>query len=269
MKKHILLFIFLFLAAIGIEYELSPYTQGAITGSQYGHVGLCLALMLIYIIPAGLILTRLAKKWQTPLATMGLALIGGMFISGWLASHGNQFAQEFFQHLGLGKTFMDHWEPAISPPLVEEPAKLLAAGLALCLLPVKNLKSILLVGISSGLGFQISEDLSYIHSDLKEGFVFTISDTLYRITGSISSHWLYTGLALTGLAVYWLYQKKEPKKAKLGLFYFLAAFLLHFLWNSPFTAIHTPFPLTTPFAAALHLFVFYLFYQQVVKKEGV
>ena len=267
MKKQILLCIFLFLAAIGIEYELSPYTQGALTGSQYGHLGLCVLLMLIYIIPASLILTRLAKKWQTPLASMGLALIGGMFIAGWLASYGNDFAQNFFSHLKLGKTFMEHWEPAISPPLVEEPAKLLAAGLAIWLLPVKNIKSLLLVGISSGLGFQISEDLAYIHSDLKEGFVFTVSDTLYRITGSISSHWLYTGLALTGLAIYLTYKKAEPKKAKRGLLYFLAAFLLHFLWNSPFTAIQTSLPLTTPLAAALHLFIFYLFYQQLLAKE--
>ena len=47
-------------------------------------------------------------------------------------------------------------------PLVEEPLKLAAFIFAVYVVPTKSYKGLLLVAITAGLGFQISEDFSYI-----------------------------------------------------------------------------------------------------------
>ncbi|MCB6443070.1 PrsW family glutamic-type intramembrane protease, partial [Streptococcus salivarius] len=85
----------------------------------------------------------------------------------------------------LSISFINDLESAIVAPLVEEPLKLIGVAFALYLVPVKNLKSILLLGIVAGFGFQISEDFSYILSDMSEGFSFAISGILGRVVGSI------------------------------------------------------------------------------------
>jgi len=83
MKKNIVLFIFLLLSAIGLEYETQAYTTGSMSGTSYGIVGLSALLALLYIIPALLLIRQLGKKWQTPAVSLGVALLGGLFISGW------------------------------------------------------------------------------------------------------------------------------------------------------------------------------------------
>ncbi|CYK27676.1 repair protein [Streptococcus pneumoniae] len=68
-------------------------------------------------------------------------------------------------------------------PLVEEPLKLLPLVFVLALIPVRKLKSLFLLGIASGLGFQMIEDIGYIRTDLPEGFDFTIVVTAIALYG--------------------------------------------------------------------------------------
>ncbi|CAG5890795.1 repair protein [Streptococcus pneumoniae] len=65
-------------------------------------------------------------------------------------------------------TFLNAFESAIVAPLVEESLKLLPLVFVLALIPVRKLKSLFLLGIASGLGFQMIEDIGYIHTDLPE-----------------------------------------------------------------------------------------------------
>ncbi len=113
-------------------------------------------------------------------------------------------------------TLLSDLENAIAAPLVEEPLKLLAVAFAVYLVPVKKLKSFLMLGITAGMGFQISEDFSYILSDLPEGFSFTISGILGRITGGVASHWLYTALTTLGLALMLRYAKTQKTTSEQG-----------------------------------------------------
>lgn len=74
-------------------------------------------------------------------------------------------------------------------PLVEEPLKLAAFIFAVYVVPTKSYKGLLLVAITAGQGFQISEDFSYILSDLPDGFLIQSQEflvellVLYRLTG--------------------------------------------------------------------------------------
>ena len=264
MKKNIVLFIFLLLSAIGLEYETQTYTTGSMSGTSYGIVGLSALLALLYIIPSLLLIRQLGKKWQTPALSLGVALLGGLFISGWTSGLANTYIHEWGS-TSFPNTLLSDLENAIAAPLVEEPLKLLAVAFAVYLVPVKKLKSFLMLGITAGMGFQISEDFSYILSDLPEGFSFTISGILGRITGGVASHWLYTALTTIGLALMFRFAKTQKAYFKAGLFYFLSAFVLHFLWNSPLTAIETDIPIITPAMTAVAVFIFYQAYRTAHK----
>lgn len=108
------------------------------------------------------------------------ALIGGFFITGWLAGYANTFSHEWVTARLSSKNFFYRFEDAIMAPLVEEPLKLAAFIFAVYVVPTKSYKGLLLVAITAGLGFQISEDFSYILSDLPDGFSYTISVILGR-----------------------------------------------------------------------------------------
>ena len=98
MKKNIVLFTFLLLSAIGLEYETQAYTTGSMSGTGYGIVGLSALLALLYIIPALLLIRSLGKKWQTPAFSLGVALLGGLFISGWTSGLANTLYPRVGQH---------------------------------------------------------------------------------------------------------------------------------------------------------------------------
>ncbi|KXT74857.1 hypothetical protein STRDD10_00637 [Streptococcus sp. DD10] len=264
MKKNLVLFIYLLLLCIGLQYETYSYTSGYLSGTEYGIVGLSIFLALFYIVPALLVLYYLAKSWNTPKRAVTLALLGGLFLAGWTASYLNTLIHDLISNLFPNSGFWNTFESAIVAPLVEEPLKLLPIGFTLYLLPTKNVKSLLLLGVASGLGFQIVEDFSYILSDLPDGFSFTVSGILSRMTDSMASHWIYTSLVAVGLAVF-LKAGKEFKRK--GLFFFLSAFVLHFIRNTPFSELETDIPFTGPIISALTIFSFYLLYRFIFEQE--
>lgn len=111
-------------------------------------------------------------------------------------------------------------------PLVEEPLKLAAFLFAIYMVPTKSYKGLLLVAITAGLGFQISEDFSYILSDLPDGFSYTISGILGRTVGAVSSHWLYTSFLAMGLVLIWRSRQKLINSSTVLLVFFMLAVLL-------------------------------------------
>lgn len=259
--RKIVVFIYLLLLSIGLQYETSRYTSGSLTGSEYGIVGLSIFLALFYMVPALWLLYRLTSKWETSKLSVTLSLLEGLFLAGWTASFANTYLHELITVVFPNNGFWNTYESAIVAPLVEEPLKLLPVAFVLYLAPVKNLKSLLLLGIASGLGFQIVEDFSYILSDLPDGFAYTVSGILYRTTYSISSHWIYTGLIVVGLAVMFRAGKEDSKERRSGLLFILLALGTHFVRNTPFSELETELPFTGPLVSAITIFSFYLLYQ--------
>ena len=178
MKKNSILFIFILLLCIGLQYETIYYTDGSMSGAEYGLMGVSIFLALFYMIPALYFLFRIGKKWELPKKALILSLLGGMFLSGWLSSFANTYIHDLLGVLFPDSVFLNAFESAIVAPLVEEPLKLLPLVFVLALIPVRKLKSLFLLGIASGLGFQMIEDIGYIRTDLPEGFDFTISRIL-------------------------------------------------------------------------------------------
>lgn len=263
MRKTVV-FVYLLLLSIGLQYETSRYTSGSLTGSEYGIVGLSIFLALFYIVPALYLLYHFSSKWETSKLSVTLSLLGGLFLAGWTASFANTYLHDVITAAFPDSGFWNTYESAIVAPLVEEPLKLLPLAFALYLAPVKNLKSLLLLGVASGLGFQIVEDFSYILSDLPDGFAYTVSGILYRTTYSISSHWIYTALMAVGLAL----MVKKGKKRVSGLGFMLLALVTHFVRNTPFSELETDLPFTGPLVSAVTIFSFYLLYQFVAGQKN-
>lgn len=268
MLRKLSLFTFLFLACVGLTTETHVYTYGALSGTQYGIIGLASLLALGYIIPAGLMVYHLQKKWQVNFLGLSFAFVGGLFIAGWLAGYANTWVHEWISHLSSQNIFY-RFEDAIFAPLIEEPLKLLAVLFTLFMVPTKNDRAILLMAIVAGLGFQISEDFSYILSDLPDGFSYTISGILGRTFGAISSHWLYTSLLSLGIILLWRSRGKQSQLhlRRKGIFFTLAGFLTHFLWNTPLRSMEGDFPWATGLLMAFNIFTFILLYQEIQKSN--
>ena len=257
MKKNIIVFVFILLMCIGLQYETLYYIDGSMSGTEYGVMGLSILVALCYMVPAIYFLYRIGKSWETPKKALTLSLLGGLFISGWLSSFANTYIHNLLTDLFPDSSFLNALENAIVAPLVEEPLKLLPLAFVLYLIPVKKLKSVFLMGIASGLGFQIIEDISYIRTDLSEGLAYTLSRILERVTSAIASHWTFSGLAILG--IYLLYRAYRGQKAmiKPGFSYLGLAFGTHFLFNSPIVELETEVPLAFPLVTAMTLYSFY------------
>ena len=257
MKKNIIVFVFILLMCIGLQYETLYYIDGSMSGTEYGVMGLSILVALFYMVPAIYCLYRIGKRWGTSKKALTLSLLGGLFISGWLSSFANTYIHNLLTDLFPDSSFLNALENAIVAPLVEEPLKLLPLAFVLYLIPVKKLKSVFLMGIASGLGFQIIEDISYIRTDLSEGLAYTLSRILERVTSAIASHWTFSGLAILG--IYLLYRAYRGQKAmiKPGFSYLGLAFGTHFLFNSPIVELETEVPLAFPLVTAITLYSFY------------
>ena len=257
MKKNIIVFVFILLMCIGLQYETLYYIDGSMSGTEYGVMGLSILVALFYMVPAIYCLYRIGKRWETSKKALTLSLLGGLFISGWLSSFANTYIHNFLTDLFPDSSFLNALENAIVAPLVEEPLKLLPLAFVLYLIPVKKLESVFLMGIASGLGFQIIEDISYIRTDLSEGLAYTLSRIIERATSAIASHWTFSGLAILG--IYLLYRAYRGQKAmiKPGFIYLGLAFGTHFLFNSPIVELETEIPLAFPLVTAITLYSFY------------
>ena len=231
MFRKLTLYLFLLLASIGLTYDTQSYTSGALSGSAYGIIGLSTLIALCYILPGIFLVRYLGKRWQVKPLVLVFALIGGVFITGWIAGYANTISHDWVTANLSSKSFFYRFEDALMAPLVEEPLKLAAFLFTIYMVPTKSYKGLLLVAITAGLGFQISEDFSYILSDLPDGFSYTVSGILGRTIGAVSSHWLYTSFLAMGLVLIWRSRQKliSSKYSLIGMLYACGAFAAHLL----------------------------------------
>ena len=113
MKKNSILFIFILLLCIGLQYETIYYTDGSMSGAEYGLMGVSIFLALFYMIPALYFLSVLGKKWELPKNALILSLLGGMFLSGWLSSFANTYIHDLLGVLFPDSAFLNAFESAI------------------------------------------------------------------------------------------------------------------------------------------------------------
>jgi protease PrsW len=137
---------------------------------------------------------------------------------------------------GFGASFAYDWGAALTAPVNEELAKGAGVLLLLTLAPqlIRSPFDGLILGAFVGLGFQISEDISYAFIGAANAFgdVGAAWETIVvRTLASIPSHWMYSGVFGAGL-IWFVGRPDVPARKGLGAGLMLTAMLMHGLWNA-------------------------------------
>ncbi|MBJ8325433.1 PrsW family intramembrane metalloprotease [Streptococcus pacificus] len=230
-KQKLLVAIWLFLIVYGIDFELFPLIN--YDGSAVNQVIILFSTLLlgIYIFPMSLAIRFLKNHLKTPNKFLIIALISGGLITGWLSSIGNGLVYSLLQSIGFDSYFLQDWEAALTAPFVEESIKALMTFAIIYFFKAFKKETVFMTGLTVGFGFQIVEDFAYILTDATEHIDFSIGTALSRMSGALSSHYLYTSVFTLGIFLLVTKSNDIPKK-KIITWTILPVFL-HFLWNSP------------------------------------
>jgi protease PrsW len=160
---------------------------------------------------------------------------GAVAAPGAFALLGNDAAMRLYAKT-FGASFAFDWSAALAAPIDEELAK--GAGVLLLLVLASRLIRSpfdgLILGAFIGLGFQISEDISYAWIGAADAFGnlgAANSTIVVRTLSSIPSHWMYTGIFGAGL-VWFVGRPDVPARKGLGVGLMLTAMLMHGLWDA-------------------------------------
>lgn len=235
MLKKISLFLFVLLISIGISYELDSIGLSNLNNADYLVLFLTLLLLCLYIVPSTLLLKKFSSYFNIFSYTIVLAVFGGAFIPGWLSAFGNELGASLISNLFGNTSSIVSWLDSLTAPIVEESTKFFCVLLILYLLKIRKLPEVFGVGVSVGLGFQIMEDISYVVNAASDSIQDVVPQVIIRISGSISSHWSYTGILSLGIIC--LVTKNKNISKRDGFLWFLSPIMLHFLWNSPINEV--------------------------------
>jgi RsiW-degrading membrane proteinase PrsW (M82 family) len=160
---------------------------------------------------------------------------GGVAAIGAFALLGNDAVMSLYGKT-LGASFAYDWGAAVTAPLDEELAKGAGILLLLTLAPqlIRSPFDGLILGAIVGLGFQISEDISYAFIGAADAFgdIGAAWQTIVvRTFASIPSHWMFSGVFGAGL-IWFIGRPDVPARKRLGLGLMVTAMLMHGLWDA-------------------------------------
>jgi protease PrsW len=160
---------------------------------------------------------------------------GAVAAIGAFALLGNEAVMSLYAKT-FGASFAFDWGAALAAPIDEELAKGAGILLLITLAPrlIRSPFDGLVLGALVGLGFQISEDISYAFIGAANSFgdVGAAWTTIVaRTLASIPSHWMYT--AIFGAGLVWFVGRPEvPARKGLGAGLMLTAMLMHGVWDA-------------------------------------
>ena len=196
------------LASIGLTYDTQSYTSGALSGSAYGIIGLSTLIALCYILPGIFLVRYLGKRWQVKPLVLIFALIGGVFITGWIAGYANTISHDWVTANLSSKSFFYRFEDALMAPLVEatpQTSSFLLLSIwcqqkvtrGSCLSLLRQVLASRLVKISP-IFFQICLMV----------FLIRFQGFLVETIGAVSSHWALHVLPCYGASPYMAFTSK-------------------------------------------------------------
>jgi RsiW-degrading membrane proteinase PrsW (M82 family) len=160
---------------------------------------------------------------------------GGVAAIGAFALLGNDAVMSLYAKT-FGASFAFDWGAALTAPIDEELAKGAGIVLLVTLAPqlIRSPFDGLILGAFVGLGFQISEDISYAFIGAADAFgdVGAAWATIeLRTLASIPSHWMYSGVFGAGL-IWFIGRPDVPARKGLGAGLMVTAMLMHGLWDA-------------------------------------
>lgn len=259
--KKIIVILLILLFSIGVEQEYSSIYSLDLSFNEFLRLLMSISLLSLYFIPLVIFILYLSRKSTINISLIVISILSGVFIASWMSKYGNYYADEILR-LILSKDQFEIWNAALTAPFVEEFLKASCACSILYVFKFKGSKNYLFAGIGTGLGFQLSEDVSYIILNIDGSINELIPQAFIRMSGFVSSHWMFTGIFLVG--VYCL-RNKDTKKTGVKLIAFTVS--LHVLWNSPLNNINLSFPIIPGILSTCIIYQFIKVYMFVQQKE--
>jgi protease PrsW len=200
---------------------------------------IALVVWALYAVPLLVAILTVDYFEREPWWLIAVAAVWGGLIATGLALSANEAVQSLLTTTA-GQDVAQQWGAAIAGPTDEEILKGLGVGIC-ALLATRRMRSPVdgfILGAVVGLGFQVVEDVVYtanvmaVGQDPRSALVQMF--VLRGIMGGLWSHAVYTGLFGLGLG-YALTRVQWPlvMRALAAVAGFVAAWSLHFLWNSP------------------------------------
>ncbi|MDD6351382.1 MAG: PrsW family glutamic-type intramembrane protease [Lachnospiraceae bacterium] len=225
----ICILVMLFTAGLAIN-EADFWGKDDTSVIQYLEVYSAFLPLLIYIVPFGLILRWLGRKYEMKGQELLLSVFCGAFISSAFAGQINGGFDDLMKSL-MGHSYSEDWLGSAEAGVVEEVLKLATTALLLYALNRKTLKDYLMIGMSVGLGFQIEEDLSYITESGFEKVKDAFPTALDRISCCFGSHWAYA--AVTAVGLYLIVRSTSENHRRRGICWILFVMADHYLYDTP------------------------------------
>lgn len=214
--------------------------QTATELSQYAK--LTPTALLVSVVANGLLAFVVVKLavWldlfgRVPAVLMAAAFGWGAVVATALAVHSNDLIITI-----LGKVGVTDWAAAWAAPTVEETLKLLGV-VAVAVIGrryIHRIMDCLILGMMSGLGFEVVENLLYgvqtaitnVNSDISAAVITNVA----RLVLGVGGHVMYTGITGVGIG-YFMTRQDKPAVTRIAVFAgtFTVAWVLHFAWDAP------------------------------------
>ena len=266
--NRILLYLYLVFVGIGLQFELVYLSQQDFTVTTGRDLFLNLCLLAAFFVPILLLIRKLAAKLAVSQLLLAMSLIGGAFAAGWISFAGNSMLDIFNAQFITDPEDFQIWTDALTAPFAEEFFKAALAFLVIYILNRKDLKSIFIAGLGTGLGFQMIEDLGYVARETLKADSSGMAEALGRISEGFASHTVYTAVVAVG-AFLLLSQASQRKEKLFGLWAVFCTVACHFMRNSPLVETSHRINIVAGIVFAVQIATFIEVYRRVSDKPSL
>lgn len=237
--KRAAFWLYALLLLVSLGYTLLE--QGSFLAAYPAAWALSVLLMVVVVVPVLILIYRLDQFEPEPVSLVVGAFLWGAVVAVFFSSATNSLLAAVLENTLSPDVFVS-WRAAIVAPINEELYKSLGLVVLFLIAPLEfdSLMDGLVYGAFIGLGFQAVENVQYFLQavDLAGGGdqIGPVIGVFFLrvVVGGVYSHVLFTSLVGIGFA--YVVTRREVSRALRAVVFgalYAAAFLAHFVWNSP------------------------------------
>ncbi|MEX2804322.1 PrsW family glutamic-type intramembrane protease [Streptococcus sp. H31] len=230
--RKLLIFLLGLLCFGGFMWESFIFFSLNLSAKQWQTLAVAILIfMLAYFVPLVVLVSYFSKKEKLKLSHFWLSVFAGAAGISSLSGILNHWLTNVLKAVISNQSFVSSWGGSIVPPFVEEGLKLLIALVIAYLVRAKKLSAYILIGLGVGLGFQLSEDYTYVIGAFIDKAENPLLQAFLRLETAFASHWLMTAMLCGACCI--LFVQKSKLKPRLSYLWLVYPLILHVLWNSP------------------------------------
>ena len=227
-----------YLLLVGIGFLVFASTLAAKYDAYGQAIGLAVTSFAIYAALFWWFTAHIDHYAKLPAKLMVVAFVWGAFAAtGAMAANANDAILALYSKT-FGQVWALNWGAGLAAPFTEEWAKGSGLFLLIAMAPrqIRTAFDGFIMGAFIGLGFQITEDITYALTSAGTQFGAnqigaSVGTIVLRMVSGVAAHILYSAIFCAGL-VYLLGRLAEPRRVGRGLLLIAIPMLLHGTWDS-------------------------------------